>query len=105
MLGAVRARQNELVRIEQAMQELALLFQELDTLVVYQEPVIAAVDDNAQNAVHNLEQGTQQISKATDLAKHRRKLKWWALAITVAILLIIGIALALYFTIGPGGKK
>lgn len=101
VLGNVRARHSELQRIEQTLSELALLYQELATIVEQQEPVIQAAETNAINTVENIEKGNEQVKVANEHARNRRKLKWWCLLIVVIIIL----AIALGVGIAVGTKK
>lgn len=103
LLGNVRARHNELQRIEQTLSELALLYQELATVVEQQEPVIQAAEENAQQTTDHLKQGNEQVKHATDSARRARKLKWWCLLIVVII--IIAIALGVGLGVCLSGNK
>ncbi|KAK3942322.1 putative snare domain-protein [Diplogelasinospora grovesii] len=91
VLGAVRARHNELQQIEKSIVELAQLFQDLDTLVVQQGEVIQATVVAADQAHDHLEQGNQEVIKGIEHAGRYRRLKWWCLL--VAVLIIIAIVL------------
>ncbi|KAF7556225.1 hypothetical protein G7046_g6362 [Stylonectria norvegica] len=95
VLGNVRARHNELQRIEQTISEIALLYQELATLVEQQEPVIQAAETNAVNTVENIEKGNEQVKVATDHARRRRKLKWWCALVVFLIVLAIALGVGL----------
>ena len=98
VLGNVRARHNELQRIEQTISELAILYQELATVVEQQDTVIAAAEENAEQTVVHLDKGNEQVKTATDHARRRRKLKWWCAL--VVVLIIIAIALGVGLGIG-----
>lgn len=98
LLGNVRARHNELQRIEQTLSELAVLYQELATLVEQQDPVIESAENNAVNTVENIEKGNEQVKIANDHARRRRKLQWWCAL--VVVLIIIAIALGVGLGIG-----
>lgn len=104
MLGAVRARHNELLRIEQSIGELARLFQDLDTLVVQQDVPVQRAEEQTENAVTHLEAGNKQVKTATDHARRARKLKWWCFGITVLIVAIIAIVLGVYFGVVVPGR-
>lgn len=95
VLGNVRARHSELQRIEQTISELALLYEELATIVEQQEPVIAAAETNAINTVENIEKGNEQVKVANEHARRRRKLKWWCLLIVVIIILAIALGVGI----------
>ncbi|KOS21689.1 Syntaxin-like protein psy1 [Escovopsis weberi] len=95
LLGNVRARHNELQRIENTLFQLAILYQELAALVEQQEPVIISAEDNAQQTVENIEKGNEQVMQATEHARRRRRLKWWLLLVVVLILIAIGLGVGL----------
>ncbi|PHH54453.1 Protein transport protein SSO2 [Ceratocystis fimbriata CBS 114723] len=99
-LGAVRARHNDLQHIERSIQELALLFDQIDSMVVSQGAAIEAVDIKASEAVDNMEAGNKHVDEATAKARHTRKLKWYCTWIVVVIIL----ALALGIGLGVGLK-
>ncbi|KAK5632094.1 hypothetical protein RRF57_007808 [Xylaria bambusicola] len=89
VLGAVRARHNELQRIEKTLMELASLFQDLAVLVEQQEVPIVQAEQNAEDTNKNLSQGNEQVKKGIISARNARKWKWWCLLI---IILIIAVA-------------
>jgi syntaxin 1B/2/3 len=95
VLGNVRARHNELQQIEQTLSELALLYQELATVVEQQDPVIAAAEDNAIKTTENLDKGNQEVKTATDHARRRRKLKWWCALVVLLIVLAVALGVGL----------
>lgn len=102
MLGSVRARHNELLSIERSITELAELMQDLDTMVIQQEPLVERAQEQTDNAVQHLEDGNKEIDKAQESARRRRKLKWICLGLT--ILIIIGIALGVGLGVGLAKK-
>ncbi|KAK8044688.1 t-SNARE [Apiospora rasikravindrae] len=105
VLGNVRARHNELQRIEQTITELAEMFQDLAVLVEQQEIPVQTAVNNAEDTTKHIDEGNAQVYKAQTSARNRRKWKWYCLLVVVLILVVIAIALALYFTVGAGGKK
>ncbi|KAF6831049.1 Syntaxin-like protein psy1 [Colletotrichum plurivorum] len=97
ILGNVRARHNELQRIEKTLIELATLYQEMAQLVEAQEPVVNAAEQNAQQTVDNIQKGNEEVAVANKHARNRRKLKWWCLLITIIIIaLAVGLGVGLY---------
>lgn len=97
MLGNVRARHNELQRIEQTLLELASMFQDLAVLVEQQEPAVQAAEQNAENTTKWTEEGNQHVGKGIKHARNRRKLKWWCLLITILIIIIaVGVGAGMY---------
>jgi syntaxin 1B/2/3 len=81
VLQNVRARHEELQKIEQQMIELAQLFQDMDTLVVQQEVAIAQIEQKGEEVVEHLDKGNEELVVAVKSAKAARKKKWWCLGI------------------------
>ncbi|RYC56854.1 hypothetical protein CHU98_g9357 [Xylaria longipes] len=88
VLGAVRARHNELQRIEKTLMELASLFQDLAVLVDQQEVPVAEAENNAENTTKYMTQGNEQVKKGIISARNARKWKWWCLLITILIIAV-----------------
>ncbi|KAI2638979.1 t-SNARE [Hypomontagnella submonticulosa] len=89
VLGAVRARHNELQRIEKTLIELASMFQDLAILVEQQEPYVEQAEQNAENTTKYIDEGNTHVKKGIVHARNRRKLKWWCLIVTIAIIIIV----------------
>ncbi|ETS81888.1 hypothetical protein PFICI_06890 [Pestalotiopsis fici W106-1] len=89
VLGNVRARHNELQRIEQTLIELASMFQDLAVLVEQQEVAVQAAENNAENTQKWTEEGNVHVGKGIKSARNRRKLKWWCLLVTILIIIIV----------------
>ncbi|KAK0639863.1 t-SNARE [Cercophora newfieldiana] len=105
VLGAVRARQNEMHKVEQSLVELGQLFQDLNTLVVQDGVVIARIEEQTAQAEDNINKGVEEIVVARDKAAHRRKLKWILFGVIVAIILIVVVAFLIWwYGFGPGKK-
>jgi syntaxin 1B/2/3 len=98
-LSAVQDRHAALVKIERQMEELAQLFQDMDTLVVQQEAAVTQIEQKAEEVVDNLDKGNEEIGVAVNTARKTRKKKWMCLGISVAIIAIIAIIVAIYFTV------
>lgn len=80
------------------MQELAELFQDLDTLVVQQEAVIVNAEHQTEQTNENIGKGTEEVDKGIVHARRARRNKWICLGIVVLIILIaiaIGVAVGL----------
>ncbi|GAW21074.1 hypothetical protein ANO14919_105870 [Xylariales sp. No.14919] len=88
VLGAVRARHNELQRIEKTLMELASLFQDLAVLVEQQEVPVAQAEQNAENTTKYMDQGNQHVKKSIISARNARKWKWYCLLITILIIAV-----------------
>lgn len=102
-LGAVKQRHAELQRIERTMIELAEMFNEVEQLVVAQEPLVDHTEHNAERVQGDIEQGNTQIDKGIASAKQRRKLKW--ICLILSILIILGIALGVGLGVGIAKKN
>ncbi len=107
MLGAVRARHNELQRIEQSITELVGLFQDLDTLVVMQEATVTRAEEQTEQTNQHLQKGNEQVVTAVKHARNRRKLFWWCIVVGILIVLAIalGLGLGIYFSQHPLGSQ
>ncbi|KAI1186968.1 t-SNARE [Nemania serpens] len=97
VLNAVQDRQAQLQKIERQMMELAELFQQMDTLVIQQDPLVMNIEERAEQVVTDLDRGNVEIGTAVNTARATRKKKWICLGIVVAIIVIIAAALAAYF--------
>jgi syntaxin 1B/2/3 len=97
VLGAVRARHNDIQLINKTMIELSELFNQLNEKVVFQEAQVTQIDDQTTQVHHDAEQANVQLDKGIVSARRARKLKWWTLLVVVLILAIIGLALGIYF--------
>jgi syntaxin 1B/2/3 len=79
------------------MSELALLFQQLNEQVVYQEPQVQQAEAQTTQVQEDATQANKQLDEGIKSARRARKLKWWTLLVVVLILVIIGLALGIYF--------
>ncbi|KAH6625133.1 t-SNARE [Boeremia exigua] len=97
VLGAVRARHNDIQRIEKTMVELATLFTQLNEQVVFQEEQTVQVEAQTVQVNEDAKHANTQLDQGIKSARRARKLKWWTLFVVVLILAIIALALGLYF--------
>ena len=97
VLGAVRARHNDIQRIEKTLGELALLFQQLNEQVVYQEEQVTQVEQQTENVTKDTSDANRQLDQGIKSARRARKLKWWTLGIVILIIAILAGALGGYF--------
>lgn len=93
----MRARHNDIQRIEKTLGELALLFQQLNEVVVYQETQVEQVEQQTHQVNDDTTNANKQLDTGIKSARRARKLKWWCLLIVVIILAIIAIVLGVYF--------
>jgi len=104
VLSAVRARHNDIQRIEKTLGELARLFTELNEAVVYQEAPVMQIEQQTENVEGDARKANAQLDQGIKSARNRRKLQWWCLFIVVLIILIIAVALGVYFGLKNAGK-
>lgn len=93
----MRARHNDIQRIEKTLGELALLFQQLNEQVVYQEEQVTRVEQQTEVVNQDTHKATQQLDEGIKSARRARKLKWWTLGIVVLIIAILAAVLGGYF--------
>ncbi|KAF1815255.1 t-SNARE [Eremomyces bilateralis CBS 781.70] len=105
VLGAVRARHNDIQRIERTLGELAQLFQDLAEAVVVQDQAVAQVEEQTDKVRTDVEGGNKQLDSGIRSARRARKMKWWCLGICVLIVVILALVLGLYFGVGKGSSK
>lgn len=77
----VKARHDEIQKIERDFVELAQLFQDLDTLVVQQEDAVQDIEVKGEEVTQNVGHANTQIDTAINSARSRRRKKWWCLLI------------------------
>jgi len=95
VLGAVRARHNELQRIEATLTDLAAMFADMAQIVEAQDPVIEHTEQNAIQTAEDVNKGNTEIEKANEHARRRNRLKWWCLLVVVLIILAIALGVGL----------
>lgn len=95
VLGAVRARHNELQKIEATLTELAAMFADMAQIVEAQEPVIEHTEQNAIQTAEDVDKANDQIDKAAVSARRRRRNKWYCLLVVVLIFLAIALGVGL----------
>jgi len=95
VLGAVRARHNELQRIEATLTELAAMFADMAQIVEAQDPVVEHTEQNAIKTAEDVNKGNVEIDKANEHARRRNRLKWWCLLVVVLIILAIALGVGL----------
>ncbi|CZT22794.1 related to putative snare protein syn [Ramularia collo-cygni] len=105
VLGSVRARHNDIQKIEKTMLELQQLMEDLATAVVLQDEPIAAAEVSTGNVKTDTEAGNVHLDKGIKSARNARKMKWWCFWICVAIVIILALVLGLYFGLNANNKK
>ena len=69
--------------------ELAQLFQDLEALVVQQEPAVAQIEQKGEEVNTNMTSANTQLDGAIVKARAARRKKWICLGIAVLIVIII----------------
>ncbi|EKG17077.1 hypothetical protein MPH_05767 [Macrophomina phaseolina MS6] len=80
-LRAVEGRHKEIQKIEQQMVELAQLFQDLNEIVVQQEPLVENIEQKGEEVRDNVVKANEEIDTAIVSARSRNRKKWYCLGI------------------------
>lgn len=80
-LRAVEGRHKEIQKIEQQMVELAQLFQDLNQIVVQQEPLVENIEQKGEEVRDNVVKANEEIAVAIDSARARNRKKWYCLGL------------------------
>lgn len=81
-LRAVEGRHKEIQKIEQQMVELAQLFQDLNEIVVQQEPLVENIEQKGEEVRDNVVKANEEIDTAIVSARSRNRKKWYCLGIS-----------------------
>lgn len=68
------------------MVELAQLFQDLDQIVVQQEPLVENIEQKGEEIHSNVVQANTEIGGAIEKARSRNRKKWWCLLVARKLL-------------------
>ena len=108
MLGAVRARHNDIQNIEKTMIELAELFNQLNEAVVLQDSQITQTEQKTETVLEEGKQANLQLDKGIEHIRRRNRLRRWTLFVFILIICIIALVVGLYFGLNKnnnnGGK-
>lgn len=80
-LRNVKERHDAIQKIERQMVELAQLFQDLDQIVMQQEPLVENIEQKGEEIHSNVVQANTEIGGAIEKARSRNRKKWWCLLI------------------------
>jgi len=95
-LNAVRARQQDMAKIEQTLGELVQLFTDLSVLIEQQETQFVDISQKTEMVEEDVRQANVEIGTAVQTARKTRKKKWICLGICVTILVIIAVVVVVY---------
>lgn len=107
----MRARHNDIQRIEKTMIELSELFQQLNEQVVYQEPQVQQAEQQTEVVIDQGKQAHIELDKGIEHIRRRNRLRRWTLFVFILIICIIALVLGLYFGLkkdnngGSGGQQ
>lgn len=87
------------------MNEILMLFQDLETVVIQQEAPVISAEEQTGQAITHLEEGNKQVDKAADHARRRRKLKWICAVIVLLIIIAIALGVGLGVALTNNAKK
>jgi len=104
VLGAVRARHNELQRIEATLTDLAAMFADMAQIVEAQDPIVEHTEQNAIKTAEDVDKGNTEITKANEHARRRNRLKWYCLLLVIIIILAIALGVGLGVGLLKGSK-
>jgi syntaxin 1B/2/3 len=77
----VSQRHEDIQKIERQMIELAQLFQDLEALVVQQEPAVAQIEQRGEEVTEHVAKANVELGGAVEKARAARRKKWWCLGI------------------------
>ncbi|KAL6250515.1 hypothetical protein RBB50_002817 [Rhinocladiella similis] len=85
----VSQRHEDIQKIERQMIELAQLFQDLEALVVQQEPAVTQIEQRGEEVTEHVSKANNELDGAVKKARAARRKKWMCLGIVVLIIIII----------------
>ena len=80
-LRSVQARHEEIQKITKQMGELSQMFQQMNQLVVTQEPVVTRIAEQSENVQTDVTNANVELGTAIKSARARNRKKWWCLLI------------------------
>ena len=80
-LREVQGRHLAIQKIERQVVELAQLFEDMNVLVVQQEPVVERVNQQAEAVHENVDRANTELNGAVKKARAARRKKWYCLGI------------------------
>ena len=97
----VDERMQEIQRIAKSVEDLAVLFKELNTLVVDQGTILDRIDYNMETAVQHVKKGLVEIETADDYSKKARPTKCMLVLMVLIVIMCVGRARARARTAQP----
>lgn len=88
-------RQIKILEIAKSVQELAQMFQDLDSIIVQQGTVLDRIDYNIEHALLDVSKGTEHLAQAEKLKPSTRSLK--CIAVLIVLIVVMAIMLILKY--------
>jgi syntaxin 16 len=85
----VDERMQEIQRIAKSVEDLAVLFKELNTLVVDQGTILDRIDFNMETTVQHVKKGMVELEKADDYSKRARPTKCMLILMVLIVIMVI----------------
>jgi len=89
VLEEAQKRHNDILTIERKVAQLAELFQELNSLVSLDQPIVDKIVAEAAEAKAEVKEGHEEVKLANKYAVSYRQKKWWAVLLGVLIVIAI----------------
>jgi syntaxin 1B/2/3 len=105
VLGNVRARHNDMLKIEKSIIELLDLLDLLNQQIVQQAPVIQEIATKAEDTTQHLDQANVHINKGIRSALSRRKYKWLCFGVVVLICIVIAVGVGVGVSMSRGSTN
>ncbi|KAG2198173.1 hypothetical protein INT47_000374 [Mucor saturninus] len=95
-LDAVQERHEDIRKLAKSVQELSVLFEEMQDMLEAQGKVLETIEQSAAETTEYVKTGYEDVEKAKVSAIATRRKKWICFGIFIIILVIIAIILAIY---------
>lgn len=99
-LAYVKAKHQEIIKIEQSLNDLYTLFSDMAALVAEQSELLNSIEHNIDTTKAYVEEGRKQLQKANKLAKKRTRTRMILLIVIIIIVIIIGIVVGTGLGVG-----
>lgn len=100
----MKARQQEIQRIETTLIELLTLFEQMAEQVVLDEAKFQQVEDNAVRVEEDVNQANVHLETGVKSAQGARRKKWMCLGVGVAIVVVIVVIIVVVVTVRNAGN-
>jgi syntaxin 1B/2/3 len=103
--AAVKARQQEIQRIESTLIELLTLFEQMAEQVVLDEAKFEAIEDSAVKVEEDVKQANVHLESGVQSARGARRKKWMCLGLGVGIVVVVVIIVVVVIKVQGIGNK